>query len=181
MMGMKSLVLIIACGFCSNTWARVDVKATKVMVLPDAPRYEMISKDTQNRLVPKNLNEQDSSNKILSQLADNTVSLWWEKTPLRDSSVGRAAEAAEKKLNVQAEIEDSNKVRHTMAFKILAMQALAKLEYKGWVRAALSYDAKAAKTEAEITEKINDQQDFLISHSVTQTENKSQLGFRWSW
>lgn len=180
-MKLKFMTFILTCSFCSVTWARVDIKTTKVLVLPEAPHYEMISKETQNRLLPKNLKDQENSNKILSQLADNTVSIWWEKTPLRDSQVGRAAEVAEKKLNVQAEIEDSNKVRHTMAFKILAMQALAKLEYKGWVRAAISYDAKAAKTEAEITEKINDKQDFLISHSMTQTENKSQLGFRWSW
>ena len=61
------------------------------------------------------------------------------------------------------------------------MQALAKIEYKGWVRAGLNYDAKAAKTEAEVLESISENKEFVVSQSVTASENKSQVSLRWNW
>ena len=144
-------------------WARVDLKKTKIMTLPSDISSPFMTQETKNKI------------------ADNTASLWWSTTPLRNTSVGRAADAAEKKLNVQAAFEDKNKIKHTFNFKFLAMQALARVEYKGWVHAAISYDARAAKTEAEISEKINAKQDLIISQSITTAESKSQVGFRWNW
>ena len=140
-----------------------------------------ISEETKNKILPSTIRSDETGKDVLAKMADNTASLWWSTTPLRNSSVGRAADAAEKKLNVQAAFEDKNKVKHTFNFKVLAMQALARIEYKGWVHAAISYDARAAKTEAEITEKISANQDFVISESMTTAESKSQIGFRWSW
>ena len=61
------------------------------------------------------------------------------------------------------------------------MQALTKLEYKGWVNAAVNYDARAAKTEAEVSEKIFNKQDLVISHAISREENKSQVALRWNW
>lgn len=181
MKNMKVYLLMIFTLAGAFAQARVDVRKTKVLELPDEPKYEVLTQEDQDRILPKEIAQDESGSEVIAEMADNTFSLWWDRSALKQSSIGRAAEAAEKKLNVSAEFEDSQKTKHRMAFKFLAMQALARLEYKGWVRAAVSYDARAAKAEAEISEKINDKQDLLLTHSITQTENKSQLGFRWSW
>jgi hypothetical protein len=74
-----------------------------------------------------------------------------------------------------------HKTEHKITVKLLAMQALAKVEYKGWVRAGLNYDAKAAKTEAELLEALSENKDLVVSQSFTATENKSQVSLRWNW
>lgn len=177
----QCLIILFMTLLSVTCWARVDVRKTKVLQLPSDVSAPLISQDQKNKIIPKEINSNESANDILVKMADNTVSLWWDTTPLRHTSVGQAAEAAEKKLNVQAQFEDKNKIKHMFNFKVLAMQTLARLEYKGWVHAAISYDARAAKAEAEITENINTQQDFVISHSVTNLENKSLVGLRWKW
>ncbi len=172
------LFVMIASTFC---WGRVDLKTTKVLSLPTEMSSSLITEEEKNKIIPSTISAYESAVDVLSKMADNTVSLWWSTTPLRNTSVGQVADKAEKKLNIQANFEDQNKVQHTFNFKVLAMQALARIEYKGWVHATLSYDARAAKTEAEITEKINAKQDLVISQSITMAESKSQVGYRWSW
>lgn len=164
-----------------NCWGRVPLKKMKILVLPTDLSTPLISEDTKNKIIPSTIEPEESANKVLAKMADNTVSLWWSTTPLHKTAIGQAADSAEKKLNMKAEYEDKNKVKHSFNFKVLAMQALARIEYKGWVHAAISYDARAAKTEAELSEKINTRQDLVISHAVTTAENKSQVGLRWSW
>ena len=166
----------------ANLFARtVDIKKTRILSLPQTPNYTFLSKEDQMRIAPKNISENESADSVLARMADSSVSLWWDTTPLRQSAIGKAADTVEKKMNVKVEIEDKNKIKHTMNLKILAMQALARLEYRGWVRAAISYDARAAKTEAEVSEDIGETQNIVITHTITSNENKSQLGWRWSW
>ena len=164
-----------------NSWANLILKKTKIMSLPPEMTATLITEEIKNKIIPSTISANESGQQVLAKMADNTASLWWSTTPLKNSSIGRAADAAEKKLNIQAAFEDDNKVKHIFSFKVLAMQALARLEYKGWVHAAISYDARAAKTEAEISEQISPTEDFIISHSMTTAENKSQVGFRWIW
>ncbi len=177
----QSVMFAFVTLFSLLSWARVDIRKTQVLNLPSDFSAPLINEEQKKRIIPKVISDNESGNDVLAQMADNTVSLWWDTTPLRRTSVGQAADAAEKKLNMKAEFEDSNKTKHSFNFKVLAMQALARIEYKGWVHAAISYDARAAKTEAEITEKINPKQDFIISHSMTNLENKSLVGLRWKW
>lgn len=177
----QSVIIAFITLFSLISWARVDIRKTRVLKLPSDFSAPLINEEQKNKIIPKAIASDESGQDILAQMADNTVSLWWDTTPLRRTSIGQAADAAEKKLNVKAEFEDQNKIKHTFNFKVLAMQALARIEYKGWVHAAISYDARAAKTEAEITERISAKQDFVISHSITNLENKSLVGLRWKW
>lgn len=179
----QAQILVAICVLITglNSWAHVDLQKTKILKLPSDRPMILISEEQKNKIIPASISSQASADDVLAEMADNTFSLWWNTTPLRRTSVGRAADTAEKKLNVQTEFEDKNKTKHTFNFKVLAMQALARIEYKGWIKATISYDARAAKTEAEITEKFYDNKDFIISQSITTAESKSQIGVRWSW
>ncbi len=106
--------------------------------------------------------------------------MWWDTSPIRTTAVGRAAEKVEKNMRTEVSYK-TNRVEHKISFKVLAVQALAKLEYKGWVNAAINYDARTAKTEAEVSEKISAKQDLVVSHAFMPTGNKSQVAWRWNW
>ncbi len=139
-----------------------------------------ISADTSQKIQPRSVANGASASAIVSQIADNSFSLWWDTSPIRNTQVGRAAEKVEKSMKTEVSYK-TNRVEHKISFKVLAMQALAKLEYKGWVNAAINYDARAAKTEAEVSEKIGAKQDVVISHAFTPGGNKSQVAWRWNW
>ncbi len=161
----------------------VDLQQTHKLDLPKDISEPLISGETSKKLQPKTVGVGESGSSVFSKIADNSLSLIWESSNLKKTVVGQAAEKVEKNLKTEMSFTDSsaNKTQHKFSFKVLALQALAKLEYKGWLNAAINYDAKASKTEAEVSEKIFSRQDIVISHAMTPDESKSQVALRWSW
>ena len=165
---------------CQPAWSQVHLKKTQNLVMPADVSNPFMSAETSQKIQPLTVSSGASATVIASQIADNSFSLWWDTSPIRNTGVGRAAEKIEKSLKSEVAYK-VNRVEHKISFKVLAMQALAKLEYKGWVNAAINYDARAAKTEAEVSEKISAVQDVVISHAFTPAGNKSQVAWRWNW
>lgn len=170
-------VLVLA---SQPVWSQVHLNKTQNLIMPVDVSNPFMSAETSQRIQPRSVANGASASTIVSQIADNSFSLWWDTTPIRNTEVGRAAEKVEKSMRSEVAYK-VNRVEHKISFKVLAMQALAKLEYKGWVNAAINYDARAAKTEAEVSEKIGAKQDVVISHAFTPGGNKSQVAWRWNW
>lgn len=166
-----------------GAFARVDVKKTKKLSLPKDISEPVLSSETAKKIQPNKIEKDESSQSVLSKMFDNTVSFLWEHSDVKKTSLGAAADKLDKNLKTEMNLGKSknSKTEHKVSVKLLAMQALAKIEYKGWVRAGLNYDARAAKTEAELVEDISTNKDLVLSHSVTSQENKSQMSFRWNW
>jgi len=164
-------------------WCKVNLKKTKRLIMPVDVSEPVLSAETSQRLLPKTIEQNESGRSVISKIADNSFGVWWETTPMRYTSVGQAADKAEKKMKTEVSFNDNTeaKTEHKITFKVLAMQTLAKIEYTGWIRAALNYDAKASKSEAEVVERIFDKQDIVISHAVTPLESRSQLSLRFDW
>lgn len=161
--------------------ARVDLTKTRKLNLPDTKEAEILSKDFTDRVLPKNVQEGESGNVVLSRMADNTVAYWWDTTPLRNSAIGRAAENIEKKARLKGEIQGTNQVTHFFDLKVLVMQALARFEYKGWFNGGINYDARAVATEAEIVQPLTKDKDLVVSQQFNQTESTSRLSLKFNW
>lgn len=161
-------------------WSQVHLKKTQKLIMPADVSNPFMSAETSQKIQPRSVGNGASASAIASQIVDNSFSLWWDTSPIRNTQVGRAAEKVEKSMKTEVSYK-TNRVEHKISFKVLAMQALAKLEYKGWVNAAINYDARADKTEAEVSEKISAEQDVIISHAFTPGGNKSQVAWRWNW
>lgn len=142
----------------------------------------LLTFETSRKIQPKSIGASETGSSVVTKIADNSLALWWDTSPMRNTRVGQAAEKVEKNLKTEVSFKNKkSKLEHKISFKVLAMQALAKLEYKGWVNAAVNYDARAAKTEAEVSEKISAKQDVVVSHAISKEENKSQVAWRWNW
>ncbi len=176
-------ILSLTCGISINCEARVDIDSTKRLILPDDPAEPLLSAENTQRILPKKIEAGESGASVVSQMMDNSFSLWWEKSAIKQTSIGRAADKIEKNLKTEMNLGTSGykKTEHKISIKLLAMQALAKIEYKGWVRAGLNYDARAAKTEAAVTENISEHQDLMVSHTIQSGESKSQVSLLWNW
>lgn len=171
---------MLALAISQSVWSQSHVRKTQNLIMPSDVSQPFLSAETSQKIQPRSIVTSDSATSIASQIADNSISLWWENSPVRNTAVGRAAEKVEKSMKTEVSYK-TNRVEHKISFKVLAMQALAKFEYKGWVNAAINYDARAERTEAEVSEKIGAKQDVVVSHVFTRDENKSQVAWRWNW
>ncbi len=185
MLRCLSLVLLtVFAGF--SGWAR-PLSHMPVLVMPssDYDSGANSQKDFNKRVLPKSLTAADSSQSVVAKIIDNSLSYWWENSEMKNSSIGQTATKIEE--NMKAEVDlgasgsASDKTDHKLSLKFLAMQALAKIQYIGWTRAEINYDAKASKAEVEVLENLSNNKDLVITHSFTASESKSQLSLRWNW
>lgn len=175
------LTVMIGLSFGSLAQARVKLENTKKLILPEKTGADSLADVFTTEILPTSLAPGETSESFLTKMADNSLSLYWKHSPLRHSAAGKAVETAEKKLNVEAVYQDDNQVSHRFNFKVLAIQALAKIQYTGWVNAALNYDLKAARAAAEVSEAISDKNDLVVSHEMSNTEQKSAVSLKWKW
>lgn len=177
------LMIFVLVFFNQTLYAKVEILKTKKLYLPKDLSTPILTKKESEKILPKSAATGESSTSIFSKMLDNSLSFWWENSPAKNSQIGQVAEKVDKKLKAEVNFGKTSdqKTEHKVTFKFLAMQALAKIEYVGWVRAGLNYDAKAAQTQAEVYEKISDNKDLVISHTLNAFENKSQLSLSWNW
>jgi hypothetical protein len=180
---LKHLGFITVCLVISATgYARTTVENTKRLYMPQLTAEESVVASVSNKIT-KSLTAADSSQSVISKVIDSSLSYWWENSGIKNTSVGKAADSVEKKMQAEVNLGSTGaeKTEHKFSFKVLAAQALAKIEYIGWVKAALKYDAKSANAQAELLENLSNNKDLVISHSVGRAESKSQLSLRWNW
>lgn len=168
---------------CLVAQARVDVKKTKRIVFPSNVSEPLLSEESSRRILPQKIEPGESGSSVISEMIDNSFSLWWEKSAIKTTTVGQIAEQVDKKLKTEVNLgtSEDQKIEHKISVKVLAVQTLAKIEYRGWVRAAVNYDARASRAEAEVLENLSANQDLKLSHSMKSGEQTSQLSLLWNW
>ena len=55
------------------------------------------------------------------------------------------------------------------------------MEYSGWVKAAVNYDAKASATDIQFKDKVMNNKDLVVSHKANKEQGLSMIGLAWSW
>ncbi len=89
-----------------------------------------------------------SESTVMTRIADKGFNLWFNSSAMKATTLGRMAETAQEKLKTDVVVPASSPkgVSHKFSFRVEAFQALAKMEYTGWLKAAVNYDAKASAT-----------------------------------
>lgn len=183
-MGMKLFVSAIILIMCPMTYARVDIKTTKPMIIPvDNVTPKITEKDVEEVVPTSEIAPTDSGSSVISRILDKGFNYWYKNSELKKSAVGRAADSAQEKLKTDVVVPAATKngVSHKFSFRVEAFQTQAKLEYTGWTKAAVKYDASHARTNFEVSEKVWKNKDLVLSHSVTSREDVSSVGVKWSW
>lgn len=166
--------------------AKFDLFLTQKLALPqkvEAPPSALVEVSDK---VNKSITAQDTSNTVVTKIIDSSLNYWWDASGIKNTSVGQAVEVVEKKMKADVNLgstvgEGSKATQHKLSFKLLAAQALAKVEYLGWFKGAIQYNARNASAEAEVVENLHNNKDLVINHSVTHDESKSQVSLRWNW
>ncbi|KHD88976.1 MAG: hypothetical protein OM95_05790 [Bdellovibrio sp. ArHS] len=178
--------LIMSCllilGFTCTCLGKVDLKATKRLIIPKDTVTPKITKADVAKVIPLDLKEGDSQGTVISRIADRGFSLWFNSKMMKETALGRFAEQTQEKLKTDVVVpaKDSQGVSHKFSFRVEAFQALAKVEYSGWLKAAFNYDAKASATDIIVKEKFRNK-DLFVTHKANKSEDLSMVGVAWSW
>lgn len=172
-------ILLMTC----SSFARVDIRTTKPLVIPvDRFSPRITSKDIAE-FVPTDVTSNDSADSVVGRIVDRGLSYWYNNSGFKNTALGRVAEDAQQKLKTDVTVQGSSPkaTAHKFSFRIEAFQALAKIEYTGWMKAAINYNAQKAQTNIAVREKIYKDKDLVVSHSVSSREGVSSMGVGWSW
>lgn len=182
---MRILVsFFIFMGFTCPCLAKVDLKSTKRLVIPvDNVTPKITSEDVAKVIPTSGIPSGASESEIMTRVVDRTVNMWFNSPAIKNSIVGRAVEQTQEKLKTDVEVKPSTPegVTHKFSVKIEAFQALAKVEYRGWMNAIVNYDAKASATDFELSEKVFDNKKLIVSHKANKDQDLSMIGLAWSW
>lgn len=180
---LGSIFLILSCTFGSLCcWAKVDLRSTKPLVIPvDNVTPKLTSADVA-KVIPTDMTAAEGTSSVMTRIADRTFNLWFKSSAMKDSPLVRIAEKTQETLNTDVVVAAKNpdEVSHKFSFRVEAFQALAKLEYSGWTKCAVNYDAKASQTNVELKEKLFNK-DLVLSHKKNPAEGLSMIGLAWTW
>lgn len=181
---MRSLLsFFLLIGFSCSCWAKVDYKTTKRLVIPVDNVTPKITTEDVARVVPTDLPAGTSQSTLLNRIVDRGVSLWFNSAVMKQSALGRMAEETQEKLKTDLVVpaDEEGGVSHKFSFKFEAFQALAKLEYEGWMRAAINFDAKSSSTNIYLKERVFVDKELIVSHKADREQDLSMVGLAWSW
>lgn len=159
------------------------MRSTKPLVIPvDNYTPKLTSADVA-KVIPTDMKTDESTSSIMTRIADRTFNLWFSSSAMKDSTLVKIAEKTQETLKTDVVVAGKNpeEVSHKFSFRVEAFQALAKLEYSGWTKCAVNYDAKASQTNVELKEKVFNNKDLVLSHKKNPDEGLSMIGLAWTW
>ncbi|MFM6928044.1 MAG: hypothetical protein ACKOX6_06235 [Bdellovibrio sp.] len=177
-----SVTFLIVLGFANTCLAKVDIASTKPMVIPvDNVTPKLTSADVA-KVIPLDRGIRDTGT-MMSRIADRSFNLWFSSETVQESLLGRVVQETQETLKTDVEVPASDKhgISHKFSFRVECFQALAKLEYKGWLNAAINYNARDAQTDIEVKEKVFVNKDLIFSHKGSSKEGLSMVGLAWQW
>lgn len=177
------LLFFIAILSSQAALAKVSVKNTRPVHLPTAPSNAWTSEDV-GKIIPTDMGNSTDAGHVALKIGDRTLQSVLNSPNIKNSSVGRTATKVQDTMKTEMIVKSgSNKsaVDHKFSFQVLALQAISKFNYSGWLNAELNFDARAQQTNFEISEKVWNDKDFVISHSANHRQDLSSVGLRWNW
>jgi hypothetical protein len=172
--------------FSLSAEAKIDIFMTKKLDMPQNVQAPSAIANVSNKVV-NSIDATDSSNMVVNKIIDNSVMYWWDNSGIKNTRMGQAVENAQNKMradvNLGATGSDGaqNETQHKLSLRFLAAQALAKIEYFGWFKAAFKYDMRTAVAETEVYENLSNNKDLVVSHAISKEEARSQVSLRWNW
>jgi len=133
--------------------------------------------------IPMDMKPSNSTMEVFSQVADRSLTTFFNSTTVRESALGQTATAVEKKMKQEVLFGGTNpkSIQHRLNFNLQAFQALAEVQYSGLTNAALKYKLVENKMALEVFEKVASNQDFVMSHAISASNQISEVSFRWSF
>ena len=184
---LLSLILMITCSKCLAKSREVAAQkpskdvGTAWVIPVDNVTPKITQKDVQE-FIPTDMQPTGDPGQVAGRVADRGLNYWLNSPAMKDTALVRVVDETQQKLKTDVVVQGGeNEVQHKFSFRVEAFQALAKLEYTGWLKAAVNYDAKAAETNIQVSEKVFDNKDLTLTHKGNSKEALSMVGLGWNF
>lgn len=187
-MSYRNLSLIVVLCFSPLAlFAKVKLSNTSPVQIPINEYEQKITSGDVQKIIPLDLRPSKDVEYVAGKVGDRAFQTFMKTPAMQDSSVGRTAQKVESSMKAEMNLpgtggDDGEKsVDHKIGFSILALQAIARMTYTGWVNAELNLDARENATIFQISEKVWNNKQMTLSHTSTSYQGLSALGLRWSF
>jgi hypothetical protein len=164
--------------------AKLDIASTQPLIIPmnNNTDDKITSKDVE-KIIPTDLKETNDMNSVAARIADRGLQAWFNSPQVKESFLGQTANTVQKRMVADISIKGSNEpqaVEHKVSMQLMALQAAAKIQYTGFLNAVFNYDARAAESMIEFSEKVFNK-DLFVNHTSSSKEDVSSVGIKWGW
>ncbi len=182
----------------ASGWAKIQVSRTRPVVFPKSVVLPSSTKSEIETYMPRKLNPTSDPNHVMNQFGDGMIQAWINSPQIQQSAIGKTVQNVESQMGMRTEMslsgpssssskgksvsESKPSVQHRIGFEYQLLQTTAKVEYKGWVRAAVNHNTQSRESMFEVSDTILKNKDLVLSHRATADQgSSSNLGVRWSW
>lgn len=165
--------------------AKLTIANTEPIAVPmeNEQAADKITQKDVEKIIPTDIPQTNDMNMVAAKIADRSVQAWFNSAQVQASTLGKTATTVQKTMtaNVSIKSDEPKAVEHKFSMQILALQAMAKLQYTGWLNAVFNYDAKAAESMVEFSDKIFNK-DLFVNHTSSSAKGDvSTVGIKWGW
>lgn len=178
-------IILTSQALASIALARLDIQSTKPLVLPmpnEAPQADKITSKDVEKIIPTDLQQTSDMNSVALRIADRSIQTWFNSPQVQGSVLGQTAATVQKNMatDITIKSDEPQAVEHKVTMQLMALQAAAKVQYTELLNAVFNYDARAAQSMVELSERIFNK-DLFVNHTSSSKEDVSTVGIKWGW
>ncbi len=177
-----ALIALTLVTVSQTSFASLNIANTKPVTLQISQDIGKITQKDVEKIIPMDLQQTNDLNRVATQIADHSLQTWFNSAEVQGSVFGQTANSVQKKMatNITLKSNAPRAIEHKFCLQVLALQAMAKVQYTGWLNAVFNYDAKAAESMVEFSEKVFNK-DLFVNHTSSSRGNISSVGIKWGW
>ncbi len=132
--------------------------------------------------IPTDMTPTDDSQSVARQIADKSVTAFFNSPRFKQSSLGQTSERVQKKMEVNASVggAEPGEIKHDFKFQMQAFQNFAKVDYSGYLNACFKYYLTTPKMDLEVLENFGKRQ-LVFNHHLENGDTLNQVMLRWGW
>lgn len=178
----NSVFIAAALAISPAAWATLDVNSTRPLVVPVTVAPSTITEKDVESIIPTDIQPTTNPNSVATRIADRSLQAWLNSPAVKASALGQTADNMQHKMaaNITLQSDEPEAVAHKFTMQVMALQAMARVQYSGWVNAVFNYDARAAQSVIELSEKVFDK-NLFVNHTSNSREDVSSVGIKWGW
>lgn len=180
---MKPLLIAMICVYASAASAALDRETTQPLAIPVTMAPDQITSKDVEQIISTDMKPTNNANAVASRLADRGLQAWLNSPNVKESALGQTTDNLQHKMSADLVLQsdEPEAVSHKFSMQVLALQAMARVQYSGWVNAVFNYDARAAQSMIEFSEKVFNDKNLFLNHTPNSKEDVSSVGIKWGW
>lgn len=157
-----------------------DEVLQNLIVVGNHIKASQITSADVEKFVPLDMEAGTSSSHIASKVADRGLQVWFNSDAVQGSVLGQTANTVQNTMKLDTSVQTSE-LEHKFTVQLMALQASARLVYKGYLNAVLNHNASNQQTDLQFSEKVFSNKELYVKYVSTTADQLSTMGMTWGF